>query len=280
MNVHVFVATSSPGCDNFGLKYISKMHKREYPLAAPFLCYVLCVLCYVDDGVTSVESVEMAVQLVTESRELCARGNLHLHKFISNNHVVVESIPVSEPAAGLQEVDLNKDDLPTERTSGIQWCVESDVFIFQVQAKEQPETCRGILSLVASIYDPLGFFAPFVLLGKVILQEMCPEGISWDDPLPTELQSRWQTWKADICNLTAVKIPRTYRPVDFSTVGRVELHHFSDASTSGYGVCTYIIYHISVLEKPDLTVGDPEVKAHAIKTESARYDMLDRLCRF
>jgi len=29
-------------------------------------------------------------------------------------------------------------------------------------------------------------------------------------------------------------------PAEFGTVERLELHHFSDASTSGYGVCSYI----------------------------------------
>ena len=236
MNVHLFGATSSPGCANFGLKYLSKAHESEYPLAAPFLCQEF----YVDDGVTSVENVEVAIQLVTESRELCAKGKLRLHKFISNNQSVVDSIPAKERAVGLQEVDLGGRGLPAERALGVRWCIGSDAFTFQVQVKEQPETRRGILSVVSSIYDPLGFLAPFVLLGKIILQEMCRRGISWDDPLPGELKPRWQKWKADICNLTSVKIPRTYKPADFSAVNRVELHHFSDASTDGYGVCSYI----------------------------------------
>ena len=57
MNVHLFRAASSPGCANFGLKYLAKLYEDKYPLAAPFIRQNF----YVDDGVTSVESVEEAM---------------------------------------------------------------------------------------------------------------------------------------------------------------------------------------------------------------------------
>jgi hypothetical protein len=38
-------------------------------------------------------------------------------------------------------------------------------------------TCRGILSDVSSMYDPLGFAAPFILLAKRLLQQLCKEQI-------------------------------------------------------------------------------------------------------
>ena len=76
MNVHLFGASSSPGCANFGLKHLARVHEQEYPLAASFLCQDF----YVDDGVTSVESTETAIELVNEARKLCEKGNLHLHK--------------------------------------------------------------------------------------------------------------------------------------------------------------------------------------------------------
>ena len=93
---------------------------------------------------------------------------------------------------------------------------------------------------VASIYDPVGFLAPSVLTGKIILQKMCKKGLSWDDELPNELRPRWEKWKADIMNLKTVEIPRCYKPPDFGPVTKIELHHFSDASTEGYGACLYL----------------------------------------
>jgi len=78
MNVHLFGASSSPGCANFALKYLSRMFEGDYLLAAPFLRQD----CYVDDGVTSLQSAEEAVRLISESREYCSKGSLHLHKFV------------------------------------------------------------------------------------------------------------------------------------------------------------------------------------------------------
>jgi len=186
MNVHLFGATSSPGCANFALKHLSRMFEQDYPLAASFLHQDF----YVDNGITSVCCVEEAKKLTVEARELCARGSLHLHKFVTNDDSVKESIPSVERAVEPRKVDLNGFKLPVERTLGIQWNTEADEFVFDVQEKTKPDTRRGILSVVASIYDPLGFISPFVLEGKSILQEMCKRGVSWDDPLPECLLPR------------------------------------------------------------------------------------------
>lgn len=126
-----------------------------------------------------------------------------------------------------------------ERALGVQWCVESDQFQFRVIVKENPLTRRGVLSTVASVFDPLGFVSPFILLGKQILQQMCRDKLSWDDPLPNSLQPQWESWLLELTNLADVKIQRCYVPANFK-VQHYELHHFSDASVSGYGMCTYL----------------------------------------
>ncbi|KAJ8411167.1 hypothetical protein AAFF_G00171730 [Aldrovandia affinis] len=126
-----------------------------------------------------------------------------------------------------------------ERALGVQWCVASDEFQFRVVIKENPLTRRGVLSTVASVYDPLGFVAPFILVGKQILQQMCHDKLSWDDALPDDLRPLWEFWLQDLQNLAGVKIKRCYIPSSFE-VQRYELHHFSDASVSGYGECSYL----------------------------------------
>ena len=35
-------------------------------------------------------------------------------------------------------------------------------------------------------------------------------------------------------------MPRCFKPDEFGNLKRVELHHFSDASTDGYGQCSYL----------------------------------------
>lgn len=43
-----------------------------------------------------------------------------------------------------------------------------------------------------------------------------------------------------MAHLDNVTIPRTYSPAGFGKVLKAELHHFSDASTKGYGQCSYL----------------------------------------
>ncbi|KAL7870303.1 hypothetical protein SRHO_G00078000 [Serrasalmus rhombeus] len=85
-----------------------------------------------------------------------------------------------------------------------------------------------------------GFVAPVLLIGKRILQEMCRHGTGWDDPLKVELRPRWERWRSDLYNLDRIDIPRSYAPASFRKIVRTELHHFSDASISGYGQCSYL----------------------------------------
>jgi len=103
-------------------------------------------------------------------------------------------------------------------------------------------TCRRDSALIhveeSCLWLLIGFISPFVL--ERILQEICKRGVSWDDPIPNELLPRWNKWKSDMAKLKEIRIPRCYKPTDFGPVIRTELHHFSDASTDGYGVCSYL----------------------------------------
>ncbi|KAI3376114.1 hypothetical protein L3Q82_016636 [Scortum barcoo] len=207
------------------MKYLASQNEKDYPEASNFIRNNF----YMDDGLISVEFVDTAIRLVREAQHICANGRLHLHKFISNNREVLESIPDNERASGVHDVDLNHDELPVQTVLGVKWNVSSDTFSFKVTLNEKPATRRGILSIVASVFDPPGFMAAFLLLGKKILQEMCQKGIGWDEPLPEELKPQWESWLNDLQNLQSIRIPRCFIPEDLAKVQRVELHHFSDA---------------------------------------------------
>ena len=122
----------------------------------------------------------------------------------------------------------------------MQWSIEADVFKFIIALKDRPCTRRGILSTVSSIFDPLGFVAPVLLEGKSILQELCRKNLGWDDPVPEEIRIRWCKWKSELEELEALSISRCYKPKDFGSVVRHELHHFSDATFKGYSQCSYL----------------------------------------
>lgn len=72
MTVHLFGAASSPGCANFGLKYLAQLHKAYYTTAASFVENSF----YVDDGLVTVPTIKEASALIVEAQELCKRGGL------------------------------------------------------------------------------------------------------------------------------------------------------------------------------------------------------------
>ena len=237
MTVHLFGATSSPGCCNFALKTTADDNEETFGSEpAEFLRRDF----YVDDGLKSVPSVEEAVALIKSTKKMCLRGGFNLHKFTSNEKDVIQEIPVPDRAEDVKNLDFDREPLPIERALGVQWCIESDTFKFVVSLKDRPCTRRGILSTVSSIFDPLGFVAPVLLEGKAILQELCRQNLDWDDPVPEEIQKRWLKWKSEIEELKNVEISRCYKPNDFGHVVKAELHHFSDASFKGYGQCSYL----------------------------------------
>ena len=78
--------------------------------------------------------------------------------------------------------------------------MENDTLGFKVNLKEKPLTRRGVLSVLSSIYDPLGFGAPFQLKGKKIMQKLCQQNLKWDEDIPDEISNEWLTWKENLPN--------------------------------------------------------------------------------
>ena len=70
------------------------------------------------------KTADSAKKLIKEAKHMFAKGNLRLHKFVSNSREVMEMIPCSERANVIKDLGLSSDNLPIERALGIQWCVE------------------------------------------------------------------------------------------------------------------------------------------------------------
>ena len=96
---------------------------------------------------------------------------------------------------GVDEQQLTNQTLPTEAALGVLWDVENDMFIFRVNLKEKPGTRRGMLSILSSIFDPLGLVSPFVLKGRKILQQLCEQNIKWDEPVDEPAVESWEYGK-------------------------------------------------------------------------------------
>lgn len=189
MRVHLFGGASSPSCANFALKKTARDNEADFN---PKVIETVKRNFYVDDCLKSVSEEDEAVDLAKQLRELLGRGGFKLTKWLSNSRKVIESLPESERASIVKNLDFNS--WSVERALGVQWNISSDQFCFKIVIKDRPATGRGILSIVSSVYDPLGFAAPFILQAKLILQDLCRKKLGWDEEIPEEYRNRWRAW--------------------------------------------------------------------------------------
>ena len=158
MLVHLIGGVSSPSCASYGLLRTADDNEEHYYKET---VQTVRRNFYIDDCFKSVEDDQKAVQLVDQLRKLLADGGFRLTKWVSNSRDVIESVPTTERAGSVKELDL--DNLPIERALGLHWDVQPDVFRFKIVVKDRPPTRRGILSDICSIYDTLGLVSPLIL---------------------------------------------------------------------------------------------------------------------
>lgn len=238
MLVHLFGATSSPSCANFALRKCADDHKEEFNKET---VDTILHSFYVDDCLVSVATVEQAMTLYQELVSLCAKGGFKLTKWMSNRCEVMAVIPEDQRAKTAKDLNIDRESPLVERVLGMQWCIQSDTFKFKIVIKDRPMTRRGILSMISSVYDPLGIVSPVLLSAKKILQDLCKGNLGWDDVLPELIVENWKGWLQELHLLESFELTRGLKPPNFGDIASAQLHHFSDASKDGYGTVTYLL---------------------------------------
>ena len=236
MNVHLFGATSSPSCTALCLRRCAKDNEAKY---SPETIKTIERNFYVDDLLKSVPSAKQGIELANQLTDVLEKGGFKLRKWASNSREVLSSIPNSNRAPKLASLDFDNVS-EAERALGVSWEIQNDTFTFQIKQDNKPFTRRGLLSVVASLYDPLGLVAPVTLGAKRLLQKLCKEKMGWDDHMKKCDIDTFCEWLNNLNSLTALKIPRCFKPNNFDRLLGAELHLFSDASEYGYGSCCYL----------------------------------------
>ncbi|KAL2082436.1 hypothetical protein ACEWY4_022254 [Coilia grayii] len=237
MKVHVFGNSPSPAVAIYGLRRAIREGMQKH--GADTVNFVERHF-YVDDGLCSVPSDAEAIDLLRRTQASLAESNLRLHKFASNSQSVLEAFPSEDCVTAGKDVDLSRDESPTQRSLGLLWEIASDTFTFSVSTDSKPFTRRGVLSMVNSVFDPLGFLAPVTIQGRALLRELNSEASEWDTPLPKDKLGKWEVWRNSLQELKNFHIPRTYTNISLTKAERVELCVFCDASTKAIGAVAYL----------------------------------------
>ena len=110
----------------------------------------------------------------------------------------------------------------------------------QTHSASRCQTMTSHTQTVNSLYDPLGFAAPVIIHGRLLLRELSVDSIEWDSPLPENKRMEWETWRHSFKDLGQLHIPWAYTTPSLSKAKRKELCIFSDASTKAIGAVAYL----------------------------------------
>ena len=197
---HRFGAVSFPSCASAALRrYASDNQHPEIPRSF-----------YVDDYLRAVYDPKEAVETRRIVKEVCSHGGFNLHKWVSNDKAVKDSIPTEERSKSQKLIVENNDQIPSERALGVFWNILEDTFRFMVNLKDRPATRKVILSVVSSVFDPLGVAGPFILPAGIMLQRLCKQDLGWDEEIKVTEMAVWRQWLLDIVKVGADVTTKKY----------------------------------------------------------------------
>lgn len=208
----VFGVTSSP----FLLGAVLGLHLSRMRSAYPDAVRLMERSFYVDNLITSVNTIDEYQALRNEATAVMMKGQMNLRCWVSN-------------------VDKDRPDDVT-RVLGLVCHLDRDTLACTVSKIEQAVghvfTKREMLAITNQ--DPIGFVCLVLLPPKLMLQEAWVQRLKWDEAVPDSLNSRFTKWVNQIDRLDEIEIPRW-----LGKKNDVQLHVFADASKDAYAACIF-----------------------------------------
>ncbi|GBM38205.1 hypothetical protein AVEN_8269-1 [Araneus ventricosus] len=211
------------------LQQLAEDEKSRFPLASEALLHDT----YMDDIVSGAPDLKTARRLQSQLRDALQSCGMTLHKWSSNSPEFLNS-SLSTDVEHSFSVDTDL----SVKTLGISWKPFQDRFVFKVSISMKPSyTKREVLSVIARLYDPLGFLGPVLTKTKVLLQRLWQLRLDWDDVLPNPIADEWKEFVTTMKYIKKVKITRF---ILTDTWLRIVLQGFADASEAVYGAVVYL----------------------------------------
>lgn len=223
--------TSAPYLATRSLKQLAIDDGKDYPLAAE----VLLSDVYMDDILTGSDDLERGKKLQAQLVSLLQGACMQLHKWAASN-------PYLLPDEINEDKDLSFCNQNETKTLGLLWKPQTDFFSFKVSSKDEKEnncefTKRAVLSTIAKLFDPLGLLGPIIARAKILMQTLWQLNLDWNDCLPPNLKSEWNSFITALSSINLLVIPR-YCLQHHSI--RTEFHGFADSSEKAFAAVIYI----------------------------------------
>ena len=145
----------------------ARRNQDHYPLAAE----IVLKSTYMDDSIDSGERDDDGVELYRQLKATWEFTGMRARKWISSSPKTIQAMP-SEKRTTENVIDSGRE--PIMKTLGISWNSTENVFTVAASPvfPELQTTRRNALRKVATIWDPLGFLCPYVIVTKIILRKL------------------------------------------------------------------------------------------------------------
>ena len=247
----VFGVNSSP----FLLNAVLRHHIKQHEDIDPEFVDCLTNAFFVDDLVTSCKDAKAGYSLYVKASERLRRGGFKLRKWKTNDKTLSRRIQETENATDSKSTPLEFEDIREKlivseikksKVLGLEWDIEKDLLEYNLgkigeDAKLHVPTKRGILSTLASLYDPLGIISPVAVPAKILFQDLCIDKSNWDSPLAPDKAIKWEKWIESLSQASVISAPRCISPETKGKVTRTSIHGFGDASKKAYCAAIYLI---------------------------------------
>ncbi|XP_075156248.1 uncharacterized protein LOC142229564 [Haematobia irritans] len=231
LNTVTFGVNCAPYLALRTLLQLADDESRRFPIGSKILKECM----YVDDALVGSHSIAEAITAREQLVQILESGGFEIRKWTSNCKTILENLPREHL---LNSEFLDFDEKSVAKTLGITWDAVSDSFYFVSEKLEEKPffTKREVLSIIARLFDPLGWLAPVVITAKVLMQQLWLDEIEWDDHLKPLTLIKWKTFVKKYKDIDTIRIPRW---IKYSPACKIELHGFCDSSEMAYAAVLF-----------------------------------------
>ncbi|GFV21574.1 integrase catalytic domain-containing protein [Trichonephila clavipes] len=222
-NIVTYGTTCAPYLATRTIQQLARNEGEHYPLAASVTTRDI----YMDDILAGCSDFQEFQKLQIELISLFKKAGMSLHEWCSNTPEILNSIPKEEQSWDFHCQSSDQ----TIKTLGIIWSPQFDYFSFKTVVNcRESYTKREVLSIIARLFDPLGFLGPILTKIKLLLQKLWVLKLEWDEPLSNPIANEWNDFVSTLPDIQNIHAPRL-----IIGKGRIIIRGFADASTAAYG---------------------------------------------
>lgn len=182
LNTVTYGQACAPHCAIRALLQCAIDNEQNFPRGAS----IVRSSFYVDDLLTGANTLEEVEQIKIEITRLLSLGGFHITKWKTNGEF-------------FEKLEFKNEE--EHSVLGLCWDLKNDSFFYKIREGDTPNdpvwTKRKVLSRIGQMYDPNGFLGPVILKGKMIIQELWKDQLSWDQPIEGKIKEKWEAFNED-----------------------------------------------------------------------------------